>query len=87
MTVLDERARALVAACPTPAAALHGLVDLVLGEGGVWDEESARWVAALTGVPLAAVEGITSSRLPPTGDGDGDLVQVCTGLSCRWMGA
>jgi NADH:ubiquinone oxidoreductase subunit E len=87
MTDLEERGRALVAACPAPAGALHPLVDLVLAEGGVWDNESARWVAGLTGVPLAAVNGITSSRLGPADDGDGEVVKVCTGLSCRWMGA
>ena len=85
MTDLEERARDLVAVYPTPAGALHTLVDLVLGEGGAWDEASARWVAHLTGVPQAVVNGIISSRLKP--DGDGEVVQVCTGLSCRWMGA
>ena len=76
MTDLEERARDLVAVYPTPAGALHTLVDLVLGEGGAWDEESARWVAHLTGVPQAVVNGIISSRLKPDGDGEVDSTDL-----------
>ena len=81
---LDERARALVSAYPDPEGALYPLVDLVLGSGRTWDEAAARWVGGHTGLPLAAVDGIASSRHGNTDDGD--VVTVCMGLSCGWMG-
>jgi len=82
---LAERARAIVAAYPEPRGALHPLVELVLSEAGSWDDASADWIAELTGIPIATVFGIAQSRHRPAGDVE--EVAVCTGLSCRWMGA
>ncbi|HCL31106.1 MAG TPA: hypothetical protein DIC52_22095 [Candidatus Latescibacteria bacterium] len=82
---LDARARALVSVYPASTGALYPLLDLLSHEGDTWDDESAHWVAQLTGVPVATVNGIVVSRHQTMGDAE--VVQVCTGLSCRWMGA
>jgi len=82
---LAERARTIVAAYPEPRGALHPLVELVLSEVGPWDDASAHWIAQLTGIPIATVDGIARSRHRPAGDVE--EIAVCTGLSCRWMGA
>lgn len=81
---LTERARAIIAAYPEPRGALHPLVELVLSEAS-WGDASADWIAELTGIPVATVYGIAQSRHRPAGDVE--EVAVCTGLSCRWMGA
>ncbi len=82
---LAERAHTIVAAYPAAKGALHPLLDLVLSETGSWNETWADWVAQLTGIPMATVHGIARSRHIPAGNGD--EIAVCTGLSCRWMGA
>lgn len=78
---LEQEARALVARYPWPAGALMPLLDLVLREGGRCDEARARWIAGLTGLPPGHVAGVASTR------GARDGWRVCTGLSCRLMGA
>ncbi|MDA0334315.1 MAG: NAD(P)H-dependent oxidoreductase subunit E [bacterium] len=82
---LADRAHAIVAAYPEPKGALHPLLDLVLSETGSWDGTWAGWVAQLTGTPVVTVHGIARSRRLP--EADGEEIAVCTGLSCRWMGA
>lgn len=82
----EATARALVAAWPQPAGALHPLLDLLLDVNGVSPERLAGFVAELTGLSAAAVLGIAASRRSRTGT-DGGVIALCTGLSCRWMGA
>ena len=82
---LHERGRALVAAYPEPAGALHPLLDLAFAAEGSWNNETAHWVAELTGMSVAVVNGIASTRQQRSGAAD--EVHVCVGLSCRWMGA
>lgn len=80
---LDREARELLARYPRPAGALLPLIDLVQVARGDCDADAADWIASLTGLTAAAVAGIASSR----GGGQADAVRVCTGLSCRLMGA
>lgn len=80
---LEAEAQALVCRYPRPAGALMPLVDLVLGERGACDGPAVRWIADQTGLPLAVVAGVASTR----GDRDPTALRVCAGLSCRLMGA
>jgi NADH-quinone oxidoreductase subunit E len=80
---LAEQARTLLGAYPKPAGALHPILDLLSRERVVWNDEVAHWVAELTGIPPASLHGVVSSRRFQ----DAEAVQICTGLSCRWMGA
>ncbi len=82
---LVQRAQALTAAYPHPCGALHPLLDLLLDNGDVAPDAVAPFVAQITGLPAAAVEGILSSRWR-RGTKAGQ-VHICTGLSCRWMGS
>ena len=85
---LETEARALIAAYPRPAGALLPLIERVLRETGACDTAACAWIAAQVGLPVAVVRGIASSRAPEGAAGaTDDTVRLCTGLSCRWMGA
>jgi NADH:ubiquinone oxidoreductase subunit E len=81
---MQRLGRELLARYPQPSGALMPLIDLILERHGVCDADAAGWIATLTGLPEAAVLGIASSRQSRSTD---DTVHVCTGLSCRLMGA
>lgn len=80
---VEQSAQALVAACSRPQAALHPLLDLAMSEAGPWTDDVADWVADMCQLPVAVVRGVASSRHNPVPG----CIEVCTGLSCRWMGA
>jgi NADH-quinone oxidoreductase subunit E len=80
---LIDSARALAKAYFKLAGALHPILDLLSREQIEWDDDTACWVAELTGIPLVSLHGVVTSRTPA----DAEAIQICTGLSCQWMGA
>lgn len=81
---LEQQAQELVERYPTPAGALQPLIELVQAATGGCAEDEIRWLAAHTGLSVAHVAGVVSSR---GAAGGAEIVRVCCGLSCRLMGA